>query len=78
MTERQVRRVKRPRRITRRILKLRIAPFGTVLDLRTTSSKNCEAVPRRARIEESQTFVSFNSRLKSNKERERGEAASLY
>jgi len=27
-----------------------VVPFGTVLHLRTTSSQNCEAVPRRARI----------------------------
>ena len=34
---------------------------------RTTTSQKCAAVPRRARIEGSQTFVSFNSRLESNK-----------
>ena len=28
----------------------RVAQFGTVLDLRTTPSQKCEAVPRRARI----------------------------
>ena len=32
------------------LLKLRVVPFGTVLDLRTTALQNCEAVPRRARI----------------------------
>ena len=26
----------------------RIVPFGTVVDLRTATSQNCEAVPRRA------------------------------
>jgi len=30
--------------------KLRAVPIGTVLNLRTTTSQNCEAVPRRARI----------------------------
>ena len=39
-----------PRRLTRRILELRVVPSGKVLDLRTTSSQNCEAVPRRARV----------------------------
>jgi len=39
-----------PRRITRRILKLRAVPSATVLHLRTTTSQRCEAVPRRARI----------------------------
>ena len=39
-----------PRRITQRILKLRVVPFSKVLDFRTTSSQNCEAVPRRACI----------------------------
>ena len=29
----------------------RVVPFGTVLDLRTTTSQKCVAVPRRARIE---------------------------
>ena len=37
-------------RITQRILRLRIVPFDTVLDLRRTTSQNWEAVPRRARI----------------------------
>jgi len=42
-----------PRRITRRVrrvLKLRAVPIGTVLNLRTTTSQKCEAVPRRARF----------------------------
>ena len=30
--------------------KLRAVPFGTVLNLRTTTSQKCEEVPRRARI----------------------------
>jgi hypothetical protein len=47
----------------------RFEPFGTVLVLRTTTtSQKCEAVPRRARISGSWTFVSLNSRLESNKE----------
>ena len=49
---------------------MRVVPFGTVMDLRTTTSQNCEAVPRSARIEGSQTFVSLNARLASNKYRE--------
>ena len=40
-----------------------------VLNLRITSQK-CEAVSKRVRIEGSQTCVSLNSRLKSNKEEE--------
>ena len=36
----------------------------------TTSSLKCAAVPRRARIEGSWTFVSLNSRLESNEEEE--------
>ena len=39
-----------PRRITRIIIKLRAVPRGKVLNLRTTTSQKCEAVPRRARI----------------------------
>ena len=39
-----------PRRITRRVLKLRAVPIGTVLNLRTTTSQKCAALPRRARI----------------------------
>ena len=35
---------------TRRVLQLRAVPIGTVLNLRTTTSQKCEAVPRRARI----------------------------
>ena len=37
-------------------------------DLRTTTPQNCEAAPRRARIQGSQTFASLNSRLERNKE----------
>ena len=36
------------------------------LNLRTTTLQKCAAVPRRARIQGSQTFVSHNSRLESN------------
>ena len=50
-----------PRRITRSILELEVVPFGRVLDLRTTISQNCEAVPRRARIQGASTFASINS-----------------
>ena len=42
----------------------------TLLDSRTTASQNCDAVPRRARIQGTQTFVSLNSRLESNKGQE--------
>ena len=38
------------------------------INLGTTTSQKSEAVPRRARIEGSYTFVSLNSRLGSNKE----------
>ena len=41
-----------------------------VLYLTTTTSQNCEAVPRRARIQGAWTCVSLNSRLESNKEEE--------
>ena len=36
--------------ITRRILKLKVVPFGAILDLTTTTTQHCEALPRRARI----------------------------
>ena len=39
-----------PRRIIRRILEVRVVPFGTVLDFRTITSQNCKAVPMWARI----------------------------
>ena len=39
------------------------------------TSQNCEAVSRRARIQGSYTFVSLNSRLKSNKEEKEEEWA---
>ena len=38
------------------------------LNLSTTSSQKFQAVPRRARIQGSETWVSLNSRLESNKE----------
>ena len=41
---------------------------GGCRDLRTSTSQNGEAVPRRARIEGSRSCVSLKSRLKSNKE----------
>ena len=50
--------------------RLRVVPFGTVIDSRTHTSQNREAVPRRARIQGSQTFVSLNSRLASNTDKE--------
>ena len=37
-----------PRRITRTILRLGLVPLGAVLGFRTTTSQNCETVPRRA------------------------------
>ena len=40
------------------------------LNLRTTTSQTCAAVPRRTRIQGSQTFVSLNSRLESDIEEE--------
>ena len=40
-----------------------VAVSGTVLDVRTIVFQNCEAIPRRARIEGSWTCVSLNSRL---------------
>jgi len=46
------------------------AQYSIVLNLRTTTSQNCEAAPRRARIYGSQTFVPFNSRRENN-EKER-------
>ena len=46
---------------------VRTAP---VLDSRTTTSQKCEAVPRRARIQGSWTFVPLNSRLERNEAEE--------
>ena len=43
------------------------------LDLGTTTVQKCAVLPRRARIEGSETFVSLNSRLKRNKEQKEGE-----
>ena len=42
----------------------------TVLDSRRTTSQNCEAVPRRVRIQGSWSFASLNPRLESNEEEE--------
>ena len=44
--------------------------FGSLLDSRTTAAQNCDAVPRRARIQESYTFVPITSKPESNKEEE--------
>ena len=38
----------------------------------TTTLQKCAVVPRRARVQGSQTFVSLNSRLENNEEEERG------
>ena len=43
---------------------------GSVLNLTTTSSQKCAAVPRRAHILGTKTFASLNCRLESNKEEE--------
>ena len=43
---------------------------GTALNLRTTTSRKYAAVPRRARIQGSQTFVSLKSRLQGDHEEE--------
>ena len=51
-----------------KILKLGVVPFRTVLDSRTITLQNCEAVPRRARIRGSKTVASLNSGLESNQE----------
>jgi hypothetical protein len=39
-----------PRRLTRRITRLRAVPSGTVLTLRISAQQKCGAVPRRARV----------------------------
>ena len=39
-----------PQRTTRRTLKLKAVLIGTLLNLSTSTSQKCEAVPRRARI----------------------------
>ena len=44
--------------------------FGTHTTVRTITSQNCEAVPRRARISGSWTFASLNSMLESSNEEE--------
>jgi hypothetical protein len=43
-------------------------------NLRTTTSHECEAVPRRARISGPWTCVSPNARLESNQEEKRRDA----
>ena len=45
------------------------------VDFRTTTWQICESVPRRARIQGAQTFVSLRSRLESDKEEEEGSSA---
>ena len=40
-----------PRWITRRILRLRVVPVGTVRNFRTTASQKCESVPNLRLIE---------------------------
>ena len=45
-------------------------PLHKVLDSRTTTLQNCEAVTRRARTQGSKTRVSLDSRLESHKEEE--------
>ena len=57
-----------PRWFSQRILTLKAVSSGTVLNSRTITQHKCGAVPRRARIQGSCTFVSLNSRLESNKE----------
>ena len=47
--------------------------IGIVLNSRTTGLHKCAAVPRRARIQGSWTYVSLNFRLESNKEEEEEE-----
>ena len=46
--------------------RLRAVDCGAVLDSKTSTSQKCAAIPRRARIPSSWTFVSLNSRLESN------------
>ena len=47
------------------------AGAGLVFHFCSTSLHKCEAVPRRARIQGSWTFVSLNSRRASKKEEEK-------
>ena len=48
-----------------RILELRAVPMGTVLNLRTTTSPKCEAVPKGARIQGSYHRLVYRSTLGS-------------
>ena len=50
----------------------------TVLNLRTTPSQKCAAVPRRARIQGSYTLVSLNSRLESERKEEEAVYHQVY
>ena len=50
---------------------MRAVPIGTVLNLRTPTSQKCAAIPRRAHIQGSYTFVSLTSRLESDNEEEK-------
>ena len=43
---------------------------GTVLNSGTTTLQKCAVVPKRARIYGAKTFVSLNSRLRCNREKE--------
>jgi len=49
-----------------------LVQFGTVLDLRTNTSQKREAVPRRARIQGSEIFVSLHSGVIKNKRKIEG------
>jgi hypothetical protein len=49
----------------------------TVLHLRTTASQKCAAVPRRARIQGSETFASLSSRVGINTEEEEDDEGQL-
>ena len=51
--------------------------IDTVLNLRTTTSQRCAAVPRRAHIQGSWICVLLNSRLESNKEEEDEKTSTL-
>jgi hypothetical protein len=56
---------KKPRKPSGATPKALASPFGSLLDLKITASQNCEAVPRRPRIQGSWIVVSLNSRLES-------------
>ena len=55
----------------------RLRSIGVVLNLRTTSSQKCEAVPRRARVQGSKTCERHNSRLESDKEEKKVENSAI-